>query len=267
MGVVLGLYQSRAKQAGSVLPGVESARPESARVDLVSWLVQRVAHYPMAAMDASAGWVEDSMLGIVAAPSLNRRVRELESSLATYRSERGSIDRLEQAIEEARALAGLPNYPTYKKVPADIIGYFPEARRILLPVGADRMIRPGAPVISARGLVGQVVEVSPDTCYVNLTTHTDFSVGARVTRDTPQEAGIAKGQASPHMLLSVYTEGAQVEVGDVVTTSGLSTIYPEGVLIGLVTEVWTNRSLGLREASVLPAVQAGSLRSVVVLVR
>jgi rod shape-determining protein MreC len=137
----------------------------------------------------------------------------------------------------------------------------------MLDVGEGRMVKPGAPVIGAGGLVGQVVEVSPGTCFVNLVTHADFSVGARVVTATTQEAGIATGQASDELMLSIYSETAIVNAGDLITTSGLSTIYPEGIAIGHATKVWQNKTLGIQEATVAPVVQAGQVRHVVVLVR
>jgi len=129
------------------------------------------------------------------------------------------------------------------------------------------MIKPGAPVIGAGGLIGQVVEVSANTCYVNLVTHSDFSVGARVVRAQSQEAGIASGQASETMLLSVYTEGVAVQPGDLITTSGLSTVYPEGIAIGHAGKVWPNKNYGIQEASIQPIVNAATIRHAMVLVR
>ncbi len=98
-------------------------------------------------------------------------------------------------------------------------------------------------------------------------THGDFSVGARVVTTTAQEAGIATGQASDELLLSIYSETATVNAGDLITTSGLSTIYPEGIAIGHATKVWQNKTLGIQEATVAPVVQAGQIRHVMVLVR
>jgi cell shape-determining protein MreC len=88
-----------------------------------------------------------------------------------------------------------------------------------------------------------------------------------VVSATTQEAGIATGQASDELMLSIYSETAVVNAGDLITTSGLSTIYPEGIAIGHATKVWQNKTLGIQEATVAPVVQAGQVRHVVVLVR
>jgi rod shape-determining protein MreC len=152
-------------------------------------------------------------------------------------------------------------------VPCDIVGYLPQTQRIILNAGSKRMIKPSAPVIGAGGLIGQVVEVSATSCYVNLVTHSDFSVGARVVRAQSQEAGIATGQASSTMLLGVYTEGVAVRPGDSITTSGLSTVYPEGIAIGHAGKVWPNKNYGIQEASIQPIVNTATIRHAVVLVR
>ena len=218
-------------------------------------------------MDSIGSWLGDFGTGIAGANRLKRRTAALEASLAQYKADRSTIATLQKDLAEARAIAKLPSYPTFKKVSANVIGYFPEVRRLLLDVGEARMVRPGAPVIGAGGLVGQVVEVSGGTCYVNLVTHADFSVGARVVSAVTQEAGIATGQASDELLLSIYSETVTINAGDLITTSGLSTIYPAGIAIGHATKVWQNKTLGIQEATVAPVVHAGQIRHVMVLVR
>ena len=257
------MYQSRTKGAA----GPESSVAETARVDRVSWLVQQTVRWPAAILNSAGNWTADFSEGVIGANRLANRVKTLETSLALYRSQSEAIESLRKDLEETKKLAALPLYPTFKKVGANIIGYFPEQRRVMLDVGSGRMVKPGAPVISGGGLIGQVVEVAPGSCYVNLVTHSDFSVGARVVRQSSQEAGIAIGQASAELLLSVYTEHVTVTAGDLITTSGLSTIYPEGLAIGHVTKVWQNKTLGIQEASVAPAVEIGKIRHAVVLVR
>ena len=265
LGILLGVYQSRAK--GAQVDGPEFKQHESARIDKVSWLTQQTIRWPAALMNSVGTWVADFAEGIVGANSLTTRVKSLEGALALYKAESESTESLRKDLAESQKLAGLPTYPTFKKVGANIIGYFPDQRRVMLDVGSGRTVKPGAPVIGAAGLVGQVVEVAPGSCFVNLVTHSDFSVGARVVRQNSQEAGIAIGQASAELLLSVYTESATVTAGDLITTSGLSTIYPEGIAIGHATKVWQNKTLGIHEASVLPVVEIGKVRHVVVLVR
>ncbi|MBA3726315.1 MAG: hypothetical protein H0W86_07640, partial [Armatimonadetes bacterium] len=103
--------------------------------------------------------------------------------------------------------------------------------------------------------------------FANLVTNLDFSVGARVVRPQSEEVGIAHGQSSDQMLLSVYQENAKLLPGDLISTSGLSTIYPEGISIGRVAKTWQNKNLGIQQALVLPAVEISTLRYAVVLTK
>jgi rod shape-determining protein MreC len=266
VGILLGVYQNSAKGATS-FSGIESTRDVDSGSDLVSRLAQLLVRYPAMAMDGVGSWVADFTRGVTSANRLKRRTEALEAALQAYKADRSTIATLQRDLDEARKLAKLPTYPTFKKVAANVIGYFPEVRRLMLDVGDKRRVKPGAPVIGAGGLVGQVVEVTGGTCYVNLVTHADFSVGARVVSGETQEAGIATGQASEELLLSIYSETAKVNAGDLITTSGLSTVYPEGLAIGHITKVWQNKTLGIQEATLAPVVQAGQIRHVMVLVR
>jgi len=61
--------------------------------------------------------------------------------------------------------------------------------------------------------------------------------------------------------------GGEVEVGDVVITSGLDGVYPKGLRVGIVTAVSEPGSKLLRTATLVPAVDFGRLEQVFVILR
>jgi rod shape-determining protein MreC len=267
VGIVLGMYQSAAKKSGflAVANGGESKPNAEARTDAVSYLVQRILFWPQRLLGTAFDAVGSFGNGVLYSRSLNERVADLESELARTSQFRDRIVRLESEITRLRDLQGLPHFPTRSAVPCDIVGYFPSQQRLMLNVGARRGVKAGAAVVAPAGLVGQVVEVTPTTCFVNLMTHPDFSVGGRVQRNVSQEAGIASGQGSQQLLLSIFNEQADVRLGDYVTTSGLSDVYPEGILIGRITWLDTNKDLGVKQALIRPSINLAKIRHVVVL--
>ena len=269
LGGALGLFQSRSTTLIAFDEGrpSESAAEPRSRVDLISYAVQRVVYWPQKMFAAVGEAVSEQASGFLYGGTLARRAEELESAHAASEQYKNQVGLLERQIAELRKLAKMAQTSENKKHGADVIGYFPAQHRIMLDLGSRNGVKPGDPVVSPGGLVGQVVEVSPVSCFANLVTHLDFSVGARVVRPQSQEVGIAHGQNSDQMLLSVYQENAKLLSGDLVSTSGLSTIYPEGVSIGRVTKTWHNKNLGIQQALVLPEVQLSSLRFAVVLTK
>ena len=74
-------------------------------------------------------------------------------------------------------------------------------------------------------------------------------------------------RADPTRREVVYNETADVITGDAITTSGLSQVYPEGIVIGKLTKVWANKDLGIRQGLVQPAADLAKIREAVVLVK
>lgn len=265
---MLGVYQYRAKGTSALsVEGGESVAGATSRVDFVSYLVQRVIYWPARGLNGVADAVGRQAAGFWQASALEAKVRGLEERLAEAEKSKVLAEDLQRQVDELRKLQSLPTFPGRNKVSANIAGYFPTQQRIMLDVGRSSGVSPSDPVVAPEGLLGQVVEVSPKTCFVNLLNSADFSIGARVLRAAGQEVGIAEGQMSDQLLLSVYDEGAQVASGDLITTSGLSTIYPSGIPIGRVTKTWENKNLGIRQALVLPNVRIADLRAAVVLTK
>lgn len=267
MGLLLGAYQTSAKKRTQSPEGRESYPNPRATSDPVSYLLQRIVFYPQAAVGSGADFIEGFVYGFVNAPALSAQVQQLKDRLAEARSNEEKLQRLESEVIRLRELSLLPKNTERKQVSADIVGFYPIERRVALNVGRRDGVRPGDPVIAPAGLIGQVVEATPTSSYVNLLTHPDFGVGARVTRNLSQEAGIAQGQDSERMLLNVYSETADVKAGDELVTSGLSQIYPEGIPIGRITKLWVNKNLGVRQGEVQPAANLAKIRHVVVLAK
>jgi len=91
-------------------------------------------------------------------------------------------------------------------------------------------------VISPTGnVVGRVVTAAPYTSSVQLITDPKSAVGAKVARTGAH--GVVHGAGGPVMDLAYVTSLADVEVGDLVVTSGDDAIYPAGLEIGRVSKV------------------------------
>ena len=108
-------------------------------------------------------------------------------------------------------------------------------------------------VISPDGLVGRVVEVRPGASIVQVLTDPASTVGAHVVRTrTP---GIVEGEPSGALRFKYMArDGGQIEVGDVLVTSGQGGLFPRGIPVGRVRSI-DDRGAALFHYAVLePAV-------------
>jgi rod shape-determining protein MreC len=95
-----------------------------------------------------------------------------------------------------------------------------------------------------------------------LLTDRQSSVDGVVQRSRAQ--GIVRGRRGEHLEFEFAVQGSDVQVGDVVITSGVGGVYPKGLRVGEVVEVGEAGEL-LQTALLRPAVDFGRLEGVYVM--
>lgn len=122
---------------------------------------------------------------------------------------------------------------------AEIIGISPDPlmHYVLLNKGADDGVFVGQAVIDANGVFGQVIEVSARSSRVLLISDTRHAVPVQVNRNGARI--IVEGTGSfTEMNLPYVAVTTDIVVGDVLSTSGLGSIFPQGYPVARVTEVF-----------------------------
>ena len=121
---------------------------------------------------------------------------------------------------------------------AELIGMDPNpfTHRIIINKGERDGVVLGQPVLDARGLMGQVVELMPYTSRVLLLTDTTHSIPVQVNRNGLR--AIASGTGNPESLeLRHVADTADIKVGDLLVSSGLGQRFPAGYPVATVKEV------------------------------
>ncbi len=129
--------------------------------------------------------------------------------------------------------------------------------------GKSDGIRPGMAVINGDGVVGKVAEVAKDVSKVILVNDPGFSVAVLDRRS--RESALVTGSLSGKCRMSYLPERADIEVGDEIITSKLSTDFPEDVLIGVVTQVFPSDNGSSMEAEVEPAITVSQIEEVLII--
>lgn len=155
----------------------------------------------------------------------NVRLRELLNS----------SELLEEQVIVAELLGVDPNPQTYK---------------LLINKGSRHGVYEGQPVLDARGVMGQVVEVMPYSARVLLLTDSSHSLPVQVTRNGLR--AIAGGTGNPGSIeLRYVADNADIKKGDLLVTSGMAQRFPAGYPVGVVTNV--RRGTGQPFATVMVA--------------
>lgn len=112
----------------------------------------------------------------------------------------------------------------------------PSTRRIVLDRGTRNGVQLGLPVIDNAGVIGQVTRVFPFTSEVTLLTDKEQAIPVQVLRSGLRSIAYGRGR-SGLLDLRFVAPDADIQVGDVIVTSGLDGMYPAGLAVAKVVQV------------------------------
>jgi len=106
---------------------------------------------------------------------------------------------------------------------------------ITLNKGRNHGVNPEMAVISTNGVVGVVFAVTGNFSTVISLLNRDFRISAKIKRNDYYGSLSWKGTDHYTAVLSEIPYHVDVQIGDTIVTSGYSTIFPEDILIGVIT--------------------------------
>ncbi len=195
---------------------------------------------------------------------LRERLTQVETELHTAQQAAAENERL-------RALLNLNEQNDIKKVPARVIARDPSVwfNTITINRGSSAGIAVNMPVVTAGGIVGRIITVSPWASQVMLITDEKAGAGAVVGQLGQSGAlGSIKGRADLGVALIEmrYVSGLEkVDNGDYVMTTGQDGIYPPGLNVGRVVEVKNGTATTAHQILIQPGAQLDHLEEVAVL--
>jgi rod shape-determining protein MreC len=121
---------------------------------------------------------------------------------------------------------------------------------IVLNVGRRHGVEPQMGVISAHGVAGVVTEVSENYCLGMSLLNKNFKLSAQIHGKKVRGSFQWDGGSPRYGSLLYIPLHYKVDVGDTVTTSQYSTIFPEGMVIGRISHVNSRESDGFYDIDV-----------------
>ena len=195
---------------------------------------------------------------------LKQRLNEVETELHSARQATAENERL-------KALLNLHEQNDIKNVPARVIARDPSVwfNTITIDRGSSSGVEVNMPVVTAGGIVGRIITVSPWASQVMLITDEKAGAGAVVGQLGQSGAlGSIRGRADLGVALIEmrYVSGLEkVETGDYVMTTGQDGIYPPGLNVGKVVDVKSGTATTAHQILIQPGAQLDHLEEVAVL--
>lgn len=224
---------------------------------LESWIQRLVG--------SATGWSGGLLERYVALGGLseeNRQLREelarLKGDLATLEEQHGAAARA-QSLEDFRRALGAP-FTTARVIGRDPTNWH---ESVLVDRGERDGLRPDMGVVVPDGVVGRVIKVLPKTAVVLLLSDRNSVVPGLAQRS--RDEGLIEGLSDGLLRMKYLSNLADVEVGDLVITSGLTATFPKGLRIGTVTAVERSPDAISQQVWLAPAINLARLEEVLIM--
>jgi len=166
-----------------------------------------------------------------------------------------------------RELLALKQKTPYKVIAARVIARSADSWSSVIIVDKGRYsgIRRGMIVINSLGLVGRVIDVGVSASKIMLINDSDFAVSAVAQRS--RQEGLVSGALGSNLVMRYLPKDADIKPTDIIITSGLTSMYPKGLIIGTVIDVDREFSGLSLYAVIKPAVDLGGIEEVLIIIQ
>jgi rod shape-determining protein MreC len=192
--------------------------------------VQRVAQTPGSLVDYALNYMQGMR-------QLQRENDELRHAKLNTAPDLLRLEKMEAENERLRKLLVVKEREKAKGQVAQILytARDPFSRKVIIDKGQQAGIVAGQPAIDEAGVVGQVTRTFPYSAEVTLITDKDQAVPVQIVRSGQRSVvfGLGNGQLE----LRYMPANADVEVGDVLVTSGLDSVYLQGFPVAKVVNI------------------------------
>ena len=140
----------------------------------------------------------------------------------------------------------------------------PFRHNIVIDVGSRDKVYDGQAIVDAAGVVGQVIKTSLTTAQAILISDPSHALPVEVNRNGLRT--IAKGTGELNRLdLPFLPNNADIEVGDLLVTSGLGGAFPAGYPVAVVTTVNRIPQAPFADVTATPAAALDQVREVMLI--
>jgi rod shape-determining protein MreC len=143
--------------------------------------------------------------------------------------------------QHLRNLLDLQKIVGFKTVPVEVLFNPPNplSQRVVVNRGQNQGLKLGSPIANEMGILGQVVRLYDNSAEVSLLEDRDFAIPVLVARNGLRAAVVGNGR-NQLLQLRYLPVASDLEVGDILLTSGVDGIYPPGFAVAVISKIERN---------------------------
>ena len=210
-------------------------QPVRAALSTVLYPVQWLALQPVRAVRSSSAY-------LTGLDQANSSSEQAAKKLALQSMRAGQVEQLLLENNRLRKVLGLREQLSASVMAAEVLydAADPYTRKIIIDKGLLQSVEVGSPVLDESGVLGQVTRVHPLVSEVTLLIDRELAIpvlnvrtGVRsVVFGDPANAASGSG-----LELRFMGSNSDVQVGDLLTTSGVDGVYPPGLPVAKISKI------------------------------
>ena len=194
---------------------------------------------PLQRLSTQPGILWDNIVGYLDSQgNLARDNMQLRQQHAVYATQLLQLQVLQAENAHLRKMLDVSQHADYSMQMAEIVYSERDIfkRKIFVDKGSQKNVVAGQVVMDNIGVVGQVTRVYPWLSEVTLITDKDHAVPIQVLRTGLRAVVFGSGNIS-NLALRYMPISSDIQVGDVLVTSGIDGIYPPGLPVAKVIQI------------------------------
>lgn len=192
-----------------------------------------------------------------------------QTQLAHQSQRANQVEQLAHENDRLRKLLQLRERMTTPAQAAEVLydAADPYTRKIIIDKGLAQGIEAGSPVIDESGVLGQVTRVHPLISEVTLVIDRDYAIPVLNTRTGARSVAYGDPTGAPggSLELRFMAGNADVQAGDLLTTSGVDGVYPPGLPVAKVQKIERRADSAFARIACSPQALVEGARHVMVL--
>ena len=192
---------------------------------------------------------------------------QARKKLALQSLRAGQVEQLTQENSRLRKLLDLREQLAIPVLAAEVLydAADPYSRKVIIDKGMRQGVDLGSPVLDEAGVLGQVTRVHPLVSEVTLVTDRDLAIPVLNVRTGARS--VAYGDPSiggSGMELRFMGSNADVQEGDLLTTSGVDGVYPPGLPVARISRIERRAESAFAKIHCAPQALVNGVRHVIV---
>ena len=208
-------------------------QPLRAALSTALYPVQWLAQQPVRA-------VRNSTAYLTGLDQANTSSEQAAKKLALQSLRAGQVEQLLLENNRLRKVLGLREQLSASVMAAEVLydAADPYTRKIIIDKGLLQSVELGSPVLDELGVLGQITQVNPLVSEVTLVIDRELAIPVLNVRTGARSVAYGDPVASGSgMELRFMGSNSDVQVGDLLTTSGVDGVYPPGLPVAKISKI------------------------------